>query len=411
MRITGHRCDQLACCASICCLVAVRASTGEALFADRPPLPPTCLLSHLMARPCARQAFDVRSSRGDSRAVVTPGMLCATDCAVLNIGSIKTWNLKSWDQHKLPICSPAPRLPSPCRCRAHRRQRQHQDPLRSERYWCACCPALHSPPWTVICHRFSTGFPSLALVGAPAPVRLSEDDLVERTRKQLTDRHMGVGFGRTSVETLVYEFASDEARKRGEETPSHASLIAAWERVMCELGPKLDALQSACQSTLVHGRCLRHRLQRCDICCDDPRSATRKSAGLRSCAASPAPVVPCGGAPFALRLYASDGSVESMPCAPTDTVQTLIDEYARRKGVDARILRLHDASARLNTVMTIADCGLCSGQRIDIDTEIEGGGARPRCHLPPSPSVLPLPVLLPPPPRTAPSLSCTRPPR
>ena len=224
--------------------------------------------------------------------------------------------------------------------------------------------------------------------------------MVETTRKELEDRHLGIGFSPSSVQVRAIAIAQDLARTRGEQEPSQDSWSAAWKQALCELEPKLDALGSAFKSTLVRGRCLRHRLRHCDICRDDARSATRKSTGPRSCsAASVVPSVSGGAAPLSLRLCADDCSVEAVPCAPTDTVQTLIDKYVRQKGVDPARLRLLEDNIRLNTGMTIASCGLRDGQRIEVFTEIEGGGARPpssalSLHAQPRPSVARLRPLL-----------------
>ena len=190
--------------------------------------------------------------------------------------------------------------------------------------------------------------------------------------------------GSESVECWVEGVAWKLARERGESSLSKETLKNAWQAVQPILHSKLDAMQSAVDSTLLQGRRLRDYSQRCASCRDDPRSATRKSAGPRGCAASGAPAVPAGGAPLRLRLCADDDRKEVVQCAPTDTVQTLIDEYARRKGVDPARLRLLEDNIRLNTGMTIASCGLRHDQCLEVFTEIEGGGARPP-PLPPFP--------------------------
>ena len=155
------------------------------------------------------------------------------------------------------------------------------------------------------------------------------------------------------MQVRAIAIAQDLARTRGEQEPSQDSWSAAWKQALCELESKLDALGSAFKSTLVRGRCLRHRLLHCDICRDDARSATRKSTGPRSCsAASVVPSVSGGAAPLSLRLVVMGGGAPFV-ATPARAVRACLRCNGDTGGVQLRLLPV-DAVADAAAAAAIA---------------------------------------------------------
>lgn len=75
-----------------------------------------------------------------------------------------------------------------------------------------------------------------------------------------------------------------------------------------------------------------------------------------------------------VRISAPDGSEEIVHCAPTDTVQSLIDVYSRSRRVDPSTVRLTVDSKRLRATDLISQLGPRDYHQVDVSFEQTGGG-------------------------------------